>query len=294
MRDSCDTEPSLVVVSGGREEALESIDIILGFLLTDIIINQKSIDTFERLRDGSLGSSCFRFWLNVETGSEKAVALAYTRGGGPVLVAGTSRASLAFWLTVLSQDREFQGEVSSLELMFQSARFTHYTVNRKKILMSCTALTIKQPHHNQLLEYEVRIGQETDLDQLTQMQFEFAAAVEQVPISSVTLMMKRGTYYIACPTGTDQIVSMVYKTNPNSSVSRITFVFTRESHRGKGLSRRLMFEATKSALDKCQACTLFVDPANHAANSTYASVGFMQVAQYQIRKLGPILSKPPV
>lgn len=81
MRDSCDTEPSLVVVSGGRKEAIESIDIILGFLLTDIIINQKSIDTFQRLRDGSLGSSCFRFWLNVETGSEKAVALAYSRGG---------------------------------------------------------------------------------------------------------------------------------------------------------------------------------------------------------------------
>lgn len=178
--------------------------------------------------------------------------------------------------------------------MFQSARITNFTGIRNKLLMSCTALTIRQPHHTQLVEYEVRIGQETDLDQLTQMQFEFAAAVEQVPISSVTLMMKRGTYYIACLTETGQIVSMVYKTNPSSSVSRITFVFTREYHRGKGLSKRLMFEATKSALDKCQACTLYVDSANHAAYSTYASVGFMQVAQYQIRKLGPILSKPTV
>lgn len=130
MRDSCETEQSLVIVAGGRKEALESIDNILGFLLTDIIINQKSIDTFERLRDGSLGSSCFRFWLNVDTASDKAVALAYSRGGAPVLVVGTSRASSAFWLTVLSQDSEFHGEVSSLELMFQSARFTHYTVNR--------------------------------------------------------------------------------------------------------------------------------------------------------------------
>jgi predicted GNAT family acetyltransferase len=247
-------------------------------------VNHKSIEVFERIRNGILCPSVFEFWIDHDSEC-RVVSMAYLRDGDPIFVHSSSETSIDFSKCVLPQGKEFQGTEVSLDLLFSSLNSTEFLVCRDKYLMCCKSEDLSDlVHINQ--PFSCRFGEAKDTSQLTGLLCEFAEAVKcaVIQFSTITEMMSRGRFFVACVKHTDTIASCVYVTNPTMSVSRISYVFTQGPYRRKGLSKLLVSTATKWALGAADACTLFVDCANQAALSTYKSVGFEVVAKHQVRQ----------
>ena len=288
MSVSSGTKQSFSVVSGYSTNVIDHIPSIIGFLARDIVVNQKTIAFFENIRAGSLDLISFRYWLNVDELGD-VVAIAFTRTiDDPVMLIGTPNASDSFWKKVFVQGFVFEGEVTSLDLFSRVVgQNRNFIISRSKDIMSCTALEFEKPNISLPVEFHVRIADETHQQQLTELYKLFAESVNfnvDSP-SSIARMIGRGKFFIAYSAADNHIASVVFLTNPSLSVSRITFVYTRGESRRKGLSKALVHQATKVALNEGRACTLFVDAANHAAISTYEAVGFRKISQYQLRQL---------
>ena len=273
------------ILSGTSQDVNLHAEGILRFLSSDLLSNQKSIGVFERILSQAVFTSSFQFWLELELADE-VIAVSYKRDGDPVFVHASPGMSLEYRQMLLGKSLSFQGTESSLDLLFGVPGFAKFTVSRERLVMVCTRTDLPSSHH-QSSEFLIRTGDSNDVDQLQTMLTEFASAVNMSidQFSTIHDMMDRGRFFVACAPETGGIASMVYATFPSMSVSRISCVYTHQTHRRKGLSKLLVAAALDWTLQNGNACTLFVDQANHAALATYASVGFQIHTKHQVRNI---------
>ena len=268
--------------SGDMDSFHEYYDMISDFLSPSAELYQRAIQTIDRLKSGSLTpKETFKFWLNME--SSKVVAFAYKLDTHPVFIAFSENTNNEFLKNLCRVHVEFQGVVCDLDpLVCQS-----FNIKRDKLLFQCTVNTLK-PIERENDNFLFRVADKNDEQQLTEMLDQFSLAVNLPPnmFSSVRDMMSRGRIYVACPIlNPSKVVSCAYITNPACQVSRVTFVYTKKDFRRRGISQNLISKILHECLAHDLSATLFVDANNQSAISTYKSVGFMEIASYQVRTL---------
>jgi ribosomal protein S18 acetylase RimI-like enzyme len=243
-------------------------------------LNQRPIETFTRIKSGSLIPKFFKLWVGFNS-NKTLNGIAYKLDDHPLFLSGK------VWMSLLTSEIEsVQGTVEDLDA--NGATEPNFFVGRNKLIMYVNRIQFKPfsgVFDNAL--FEVRRGGPLDFEQLELLLIQFASSVDLsgAAFSSIENMNDRGKFYLVVDRGSKQIISCVYSTMPGSDVSRLTFVYTKPEFRRRNLSKALVSHAVQESLNLgSNTCSLFVSVSNTPAISTYEAVGFKVLTEYQIRK----------
>jgi predicted GNAT family acetyltransferase len=261
---------------------------ILAFLKKDAEVNQRAIETIERIKAGLVVPKTFRFAVDVNDKNE-VVGFSYKLDSYPVLfTADFDRVSEEYLRSVFTLGDTIQGPVNVLDRLFAIPSAPKYTVEKDMTIMLCCKETFKR---FTLIgeEFALRENADSDVPILNEMLAEFAKDVQMdlASFSSIPNMRARGTFYVAAHRETDNIAACTYITTVDS-LSRISIVYTRPAFRKKGLSKALVSRAISDLIQTGRdeaTFTLFVQSKNFAAVSAYTAVGFKPISTNQCRKL---------
>ena len=273
----------MAVIRGSIETIQQFNDAILKYLFVNPQVNQRAIETLERIKKAP--NDNFSFLLDCdETGTVNGFS--YKFNVYPVLfTANFDQVSQEYLNSVLSLGTSIQGAVEDLDRLFASLPSApQYTVEKDMTLMVCTPETFVREHFLDPC-FIIRESNDSDISVLTEMIGEFVAAVamDAGSFSSVENLLSRGSILVAVETETNRVAACVYVTTAQS-FSRISLVYTRPDFRRKGLSKVLVAKAIDS-LGSSATCTLFVNTLNVAARASYTAVGFRPLSTNQVRKI---------
>lgn len=115
-----------------------------------------------------------------------------------------------------------------------------------------------------------------DLLKLTPPEFVFHLTVEQMAAPDVTVWVARDS---------GQAIGCGALKRHDARIAEVKRMFTRASHRGQGIGRRLLGEIVTAALDEgIEELVLETGDRHHAAWAIYEKAGFM--------RCGPVLDYP--
>ena len=273
------------VIKGDKESIPQFNQAILKYLIINPEVNQRAIETLERLKSGTRAPTVFHFLIDCN-GEGTVYGLSYKFEVFPVLfTANFNHVSQVYLNSILSLGSTIQGAVEDLDRLFSSlSPAPGFVVEKNMILMLCPPETFIR---EQFLDpaFLTRPSEEPDEPVLTDMLAEFIKAVEidSAVFATISNLRSRGTIFVAVEKETSKIAACTYVTTAQS-FSRISIVYTRPDFRRKGLSKALVATAIAS-LNSWATCTLFVDARNTFARASYTAVGFRPLSTNQVRKL---------
>lgn len=250
----------------GQEFLDENLDIIRNDPLgtTFFEVNAKAID------------KCNQNDFAVRIDLDGKLLLAIHVGEYPLVLYGSECCANELAEVVAKHKFSFGKTIGALEL--STAFLTAYehrvggshNVNKSMDVMSCDKV-------NCCHASDVEQATERDIEEIAKLQadFTFEALGERAEQSELMSKLSMQINNFALIRKNGEIVAIAEGINEGNGLCRISYVYTKPTHRNKGYSRNVVTYVTHRAIDDGNIAYLHVDKNNPISNHLYLSIGYI-------------------
>lgn len=249
----------------GQEFLDENLNIIRNDPLgaTFFEVNAKAID------------KCSQNDFAIRIDSDGKVLLAIHVGNYPLVLYGSERCANELAEVVAKHKLSFCKTIGALELStvfltaYEQRVGGSHKVNKSMDVMRCGKV-------NCCDTIDVEQATERDIEEIAQLEadFTFEALGERPKQSELLSKLTKQINNFALIRNNGEIVAIAEGIDEGNGLCRISYVYTKPTHRNMGYSRKVVTYVTQRAIDVGNLAYLHVDKNNPISNHLYLSIGY--------------------